>query len=176
MKKVLAILLILCVAAAVFAGCSKNSGGEATTAPPATTQTPTSEPATATTTALPTTAAPTTGGLPVNPDKVYSENGVDVLSVHAELVGETLNLQVVFSNTNSAEASFDCSKFSIRQFSVTGETAVYKVNATSKTLAANQPYAQYAFTVDDGGAVKEGDDVLIYYGENAIDAVVVTTF
>ncbi len=160
-------VILICT---VLVACSNKGGGETTEAQTDTVVEDASGEAESTTEAA---AVPAASG-----DVIYTENGVDIKSVSAELVGEseTLNLSVVFANNNSEEVEFDCSKFEIRAYNVSGEEAVYKVNATSKTFAANQSYIQWAFTVDSNGEIKVGDSVIVYFDGNAIDTVEVAKF
>ena len=95
---------------------------------------------------------------------------VEINSVSAEYVGDTLNLMVIFANNTDEEKELDCSLFAIKK-----DNNIYNTNAGNKQFPANTSYAQWAFTVE-APTIKVGDKVEILYNNELIDTVEVTKF
>lgn len=75
-----------------------------------------------------------------------------------DLVGDTPNLMMIFSNPTDKDVDVDLSKFQVK----VNDTDEVSFHLTSKTIGANKSYVQWAFTAKPG-SIKAGDSVSIYY-------------
>lgn len=87
------------------------------------------------------------------------------------MVGDTPNFMVIFSNPTDQDVEVDLSKFKI----MVDDKDEVSFHLTSKTIAANQSYAQWAFTAKPG-SMKAGDSVTVYYDGNLVGTYEVTEF
>lgn len=74
------------------------------------------------------------------------------------MVGDTPNLQMVFSNNTSSDVEVDLSKFKV----VKPDGEELSFHLAKKVVKANTPYAQNAFTASPG-SLKAGDKVTLSY-------------
>ena len=98
-------------------------------------------------------------------------DGVTVKDLGLEMVGDTPNLMIVFSNPTDQAVDVDLSKFQIK----VDDKDEVNFHLTSKTIDANKPYAQWAFTAKPG-SMKVGDSVTVYYDGKQIGTYKVTEF
>ena len=98
-------------------------------------------------------------------------DGVIVKEIGVEMVGDTPNLMVVFSNPTDKDVEVDCGKFEVRK----EDGAVVDFGKSKKTINANQPYAQWAFTAK-ADSLKKGDKVIVSYDGKELGAFEVTEF
>ncbi len=102
---------------------------------------------------------------------LLTDNDIDIKSIGIELVGETFNFQVTFSNSTNEDKDFDLSKFDVKH-----NDKSMKINGHTKTIPANKTYAQWTFTMDDTGDLKVGDTVQVYFDGKQVTSVKVTEF
>lgn len=103
---------------------------------------------------------------------LYTVNGVDITKATVEMVGDTPNLQIVFSNTTDKDIEVDFSKLTVK---LSDGTEIGNLGLT-RTIEANTPYSQHAITIEQKYGVELGDKVEIYYGDDLINTVEVTEF
>ncbi len=102
---------------------------------------------------------------------VMEIDGVTVKDLRFEMVGDMPNLMIVFSNPTDQAVDVDLSKFQIK----VDDKDEVSFHLTSKTIDANKPYAQWAFTAKPG-SMKVGDSVTVYYDGKQIGTYKVTEF
>lgn len=103
---------------------------------------------------------------------LYTVNGVDVKKAEVEMVGETPNLQIIFSNSTDKDVDVDFSQLSIK---LADGTEIRNLGLT-RTIEANQTHSQHAVTIEQKYGIKLGDTVEIYYGKDLINTSKVTEF
>jgi hypothetical protein len=94
-----------------------------------------------------------------------------VNSVAIEMVGDTPNLQLVFSNKTDNDVEFDLSPFRVLK----DDKDEINFHLTKTTIKANTPYLQRAETASPG-SMKVGDKATIYYGETLLGTFEVGEF
>ena len=103
---------------------------------------------------------------------LYTINGVDVKKAEVEMVGETPNLQIIFSNTTDKDGEVDFAKLMVK---LSDGTEIRNLGLM-RTIEANKPYSQHAITIEQKYGIKLGDTVEIYYGDDLINTSKVTEF
>ena len=103
---------------------------------------------------------------------LYTVNGVDVTKAEVEMVGETPNLQIIFSNSTDKDVDVDFSQLSIK---LADGTEVKNLGLT-RTIEANKTYSQHAISIEQKYGIKLGDTVEIYYGKDLINTSKVAEF
>ena len=103
---------------------------------------------------------------------LYTINGVDVIKAEVEMVGETPNLQIIFSNSTDKDVDLDFSQLTVK---LSDGTVVGNLGLT-RTIEANKTYSQHAITIEQKYGIKLGDKVEIYYGDDLINASEVKEF
>jgi hypothetical protein len=78
---------------------------------------------------------------------------------------------IIFSNTTDKDVDVDLSKFQAK----VDDADEVSFHLTSKTIKANTPYAQNAFTAS-AGTMKAGDKVYLYYDGTPVGTYEVTEF
>lgn len=96
-------------------------------------------------------------------DGVLTIDGVIVKDIGFDMVGDTPNFMVIFSNPTDKDVEVDLSKFQIK----VDDKDEVSFHLTSKTIDANRNYAQWAFTAKPG-SMKAGDSVTVYYDGNLV--------
>lgn len=102
---------------------------------------------------------------------VLEIDGVIVKDIGVDMVGDTPNLMIIFSNPTNQDVDVDLSKFQVK----VDDKDEVSFHLTSKTIKANQSYAQNAFTASPG-SMKVGDSVTIYYDGKLVGTYKVTEF
>ena len=87
------------------------------------------------------------------------------------MLGDTPNLQMTLANNTDRDIELDMSKF---QVTLEDGTPI-DFHLTKKTIPANTPYAQNAFTASEG-SLKVGDSVKVTYGEHDLGVYSVSEF
>ena len=103
---------------------------------------------------------------------LYTINGVDVTKAEVEMVGETPNLQIIFSNSTDKDVDLDFSQLTVK---LSDGTVVGNLGLT-RTIEANKTYSQHAITIEQKYGIKLGDKVEIYYGDDLINTSEVKEF
>ena len=103
---------------------------------------------------------------------LYTVNGVDVTKAEVEMVGETPNLQIIFSNSTDKDVDVDFSQLSIK---LADGTEVKNLGLT-RTIEANKTYSQHAVSIEQKYGIKLGDTVEIDYGNDLINTSTVAEF
>ena len=99
----------------------------------------------------------------VNGDKV-SIDGADIKSLDVVFLGNsTFNISLIFENKTDKDAEFDSSNIEIR-FGKEKATVLGSVT----TIKANEDYMQVAQPFKNGGSLKVGDSVEVFYGSTKI--------
>lgn len=159
----------LAVGALVGCGSSASSSAAASSAAGSASASASSAPAstsassTASSTAASSSASASSG--------VMEIDGVTIKSLGFEMVGDTPNFMVVFSNPTDQAVDVDLSKFQIK----VDDKDEVSFHLTSKTIDANKPHAQWAFTAKPD-SMKVGDSVTVYYDGNLVGTYEVTAF
>lgn len=157
MRKAAALFMVvmLCaVISAAFAGCG---GGASTSSAAASSSTAAASSSTAATgsSASASTAASSASS---SSNSAINIDGVDVKKIAVEMVGDTPNLQITFSNTTDQDIEVDLSKFQVK----VDDADEVNFHLTTKTVSANTPYSQNAFAAS-ANTMKVGDEAYIYY-------------
>jgi len=87
------------------------------------------------------------------------------------MVGDTPNFMVIFSNPIDKDVEVDCGKFEVKL----EDGTVVDFGKSKKTISANQPYTQWAFTAKPG-SMKAGDKATISYDGAELGTYEVTEF
>ena len=103
---------------------------------------------------------------------LYTIDGVEVTKAEVVMVGETPNLQIVFSNKTDKDIDVDFSQLSVK---LSDGTVVGNLGL-NRTIEANKTYSQHAITIEQKYGIKLGDKVEIYYGDDLIKASEVKEF
>ncbi|MBQ9002931.1 MAG: hypothetical protein IJ087_13855 [Eggerthellaceae bacterium] len=98
-------------------------------------------------------------------------DGVDVKDISFDMVGDTPNFMIIFSNTTDNDIEVDLSKFKI----MVNDTDEVSFHLTTKTVAANTKHAQNAFTAS-ANSMKVGDEVYVYYNGELVGTYEVQEF
>ena len=165
---VMAVALCAALCAVALAGCGGGaSSSTASSAPSSSAASDASassmaESAAAASTLASTAAAssvPASSSATSSSGALINIDGVDVKKVELEMVGSTPNLQVVFSNSTDKPIEVDCGKFEVKL----ADGTVVDFAGSTKTIDANQPYTQWAFTAK-ADTMKAGDKATVSYG------------
>ena len=166
MKKSIAIMLAIMacavVAMAMLAACGNNggSGGGASSAAPD-----------AAATSAPAGGAGAGNAAGGASGALVSTDGVEVIGIAFEMVGETPNFQIELANSTDKDAEFDLSKFKV----MLNDAEEVNFHLTSTNVKANTPRLQRAETAS-AGTLKVGDTVTVYYDGTPIGTYEVGEF
>ena len=105
-------------------------------------------------------------------EALYSIDGVDIVKAEVEMVGETPNLQIVFSNKTDKDIDVDFAKLIVK---LSDGTEIGSFGE-KQAIKANTPYNQHAMTIEQKYGIKLGDKVEIYYGDDLINTSEVKEF
>ena len=166
MKKIIAIMACAVMALAVLAACGNNGGSGASSGAGASSAAPDAA----------ATSAPADGAGAGNAaggasGALVSTDGVEVIGIAFEMVGETPNFQIELANSTDKDAEFDLSKFKI----MLNDAEEVNFHLTSTTVKANTPRLQRAETAS-AGTLKVGDTVTVYYDGTPIGTYEVGEF
>lgn len=100
---------------------------------------------------------------------VTTIDGVDIKEIGVDMVGETPNLMIIFSNNTDKDVNIDCGKFEVKK----ADGTVVNFGKSTKTIKANQPYTQWAFTAKSG-SLSKGDMVEISFDGTPLGTFEVT--
>ena len=152
---VLAVLVCAVLAVAALAGCGGSSSSSASASVSASSSAASSASASA-------SSASAEG---------FTIDGVIIKDISLDMVGETPNLSIVFSNPTDKAVDVDCSKFVVTK----DDGTVVDFGKSTKTIDANQKYMQWAFTAKSG-SLQEGDRADISYDGTSLGTFEVTKF
>ena len=96
--------------------------------------------------------------------KLYSKDGVDIISVEVVHVDKAYNFTVTAANNNDDIVKFDFTKFEIKDVN----DNVLPAKTDVHILGANQPYVRFAFRMEGTEDLKVGDTVYVYYDSELI--------
>ena len=102
---------------------------------------------------------------------VVEIDGVVVKEIGVDMVGETPNLMVIFSNPTDKDVEVDCAQFEVKK----ADGTVVDFGKSKKTISANQSYTQWAFTAKSG-TLQKGDKVSISFDGKPLGEYEVTEF
>lgn len=169
MKKAAFAAVMICalLAVAALAGCGGGSASSSAASSASGSASASASSASASASASDATASASAS----SSGSVMEIDGVTVKDLRFEMVGDTPNLMLVFSNPTDQAVDVDLSKFQIK----VDDKDEVSFQLTSKTIDANKPYAQWAFTAKPG-SMKVGDNVTVYYDGKLVGTYKVTEF
>ena len=178
-NRVLAVAVLMCAAMVLVAlvGCGGNSSSSATSSSASSGSASASGASSASATASAgsaSTSASTTAATSSDRDgegSLINIDGVDVTKISFEMVGDTPNFMVVFSNKTDKDVDVDLTPFKIKV--VDGDEVSFHL--THKEVKANTPYSQNAFTAS-ANTMKVGDKVSVFYGDTDLGVFEVAEF
>lgn len=173
----LAVLMCAAMAFALLTGCGGNSSSSAVSSSAAPGSASVSSASVVSATAsVSSDSASVSAATATSSDRggegaLINIGGVDVTKISFEMVGDTPNFMVIFSNKTDKDVDVDLTPFKIKV--VDGDEVSFHL--THKEVKANTPYSQNAFTAS-ANTMKVGDKVSVFYGDTDLGVFEVAEF
>jgi|GEM_PF-6109517 len=168
---ILAVMVCGALAAGALASCSGGSSSAAASSAAGSASASTAASSESTTASASSAAASSGSAEASSSDGLLAVDGATIKEVSVDMVGDTPNLMVIFANNSDKDVEIDCGKFEVKK----DDGTVVNFTNSKKTIGANKPYVQWAFTTK-AGSLKAGDKVTISFDGTNLGTYEVTEF